>query len=231
MIELNLLPDVKLKLVKAQRIQRIIIVVSILASAGAIALVVTLFSLNQIQKKHISDLNSNIAKNTTKLKNDSQLKKILTVQNQVNSLTALHAQKPAASRLFGYLNQVTPSDVGINSFTIDFNAHTATITGTAPALSSVNKYVDTLKFTDYQILNTQDKKKAFSNVVLSSFAIDSKASNPAQAATYTISFSYEPVIFDISKEITLIVPKQTTTRSTTEQPTELFQAAPKRGTN
>ena len=59
MIELNLLPDVKQELVKAQRTQRIIIVVSLLASVGAIALVLALFSLSQIQKKHINETTPN----------------------------------------------------------------------------------------------------------------------------------------------------------------------------
>jgi len=224
MIELNLLPDVKQELVKAQRTQRIIIVVSLLASVGAIALVLALFSLSQIQKKHINDLNKDIASQTATLQKDKQLKKILTVQNQLNSLTALHSAKPAASRLFNYLIQTTPSDVTITNFSVDFNTHKISITGTAPALSSVNKYVDTLKFTEYKVDESKKSTKAFKNVILSSYAISNNT------ATYTVAFDYDPVIFDITKKVTLNVPNQTTTRSSTEQPTAVFKEAPKQET-
>ncbi|MEI8338840.1 MAG: PilN domain-containing protein [bacterium] len=226
MIELNLLPDVKQELVKASRVQRIIIVASLLASAAAIALVVTLFSLSQIQKKHINDLNQDIAKTTAQIQKDSQLKKILTVQNQLNSLTALHASKPAASRLFNYLIQTTPSDVSITNFTVDFNTHKITITGTAPTLSSVNKYVDTLKFTQYKIEKSKTSTKAFSGVVLSSYTVSGQG-----GITYSVSFQYDPVIFDINKTILLSVPNQTSTRSSTEQPTQVFKDAPKQEGN
>jgi hypothetical protein len=48
-------------------------------------------------------------------------------------------------------------------------------------------------------------------------------------ASYTINFDYDPVIFDINKTITLSVPSQTSTRSSTEQPKEVFKDAPKMG--
>lgn len=226
MIELNLLPDVKQELVKASRIQRIIIVVSLLASAAAIALVITLFSLSQIQKKHINDLNKDIASKTAQIQKDSQLKKILTVQNQLNSLTALHSSKPAASRLFNYLIQTTPSDVSITNFSVDFSARKVTVTGTAPALSSVNKYVDTLKFTQYTVGNSKNNTKAFSGVVLTSYTVGTQG-----GVTYTVNFQYDPVIFDINKKVLLKVPNQTSTRSSTEQPTQVFKDAPKQEGN
>lgn len=101
MIQLNLLPDVKLELVKAQRLQRLLTVISLIASLAAIVVVVVLFSASQYQKKHITDLNNSIAKKTNQLNSDKQINKILTVQNQLKSLDQLHASKPAASRLFG----------------------------------------------------------------------------------------------------------------------------------
>lgn len=228
MIELNLLPDVKQELVKAGRVERIIIISSLLASAAAIALVITLFSLSQIQKKHINDLNKDIEVKTTQLQKDSQLKKILTVQNQLNSLTTLHSSKPAASRLFNYLIQTTPSDVSITNFTVDFNLHKITLTGIAPTLSSVNKYVDTLKFTQYKLdkAKNNSNKKAFSGIVLTSYSVISD-----QGVSYTVAFQYDPVIFDINQNVKFIVPNQTTTRSSTEQPTAVFKEAPKQENN
>src|SRR4051794_9960581 len=103
MIQLNLLPDVKLEYIKAQRSRRLVITTSLLISAGAIILLVLLFSVSSLQKKHISDLSKSISKQTTELQQKPQINKILTVQNQLGSLTALHAAKPAAARLVDYL--------------------------------------------------------------------------------------------------------------------------------
>jgi hypothetical protein len=227
MIELNLLPDVKLDYIKAQRSRRLVFTVSILAAVVSVALLVLLFSVGLLQKKHLSDLTNDITTESKTLQDKPEIDKILTVQNQLESLTALHAGKPTAARLFGYMNSVTPSKVAINNLHVDFTAQTATITGTSDALASVNKYIDTLKFTKYTTGGAAAEAKAFSNVVLTSFGVSSEAESKAQAANYTISLNYDKNIFDITQTIKLSVPKLTTTRAALNQPVDLFQAAPK----
>ncbi len=227
MIQLNLLPDVKLEYIKAQRYRRLVLSVSALVSIASIVLLVLIISANGLQRKHLNDLSHDIASESSKLKREPQIGKILTVQNQLERLTALHAAKPATSHLFDYLNQVTPATVSISNFKIDFSLQTATITGTADALSSVNKYVDTLKFTTYSTAdsNSAANSKAFSNIVLTSFGLTTQ-SNAGHPATYTITLAYDKNIFDITKTVTLSVPNLTSTRSELESPSALFQASP-----
>lgn len=226
MTQLNLLPDVKLQYIKAQRTRRLVLTVSILVGAAAIALLAILLSVDGLQKKHLSDLNRDIASESSKLQAEPQINKILTVQNQLESLTALHAGKPAASNLFDYLNEVTPVQVSINNFTIDFTKQTIIITGTTDALSSVNKYVDTLKYTTYSSdSQSSGNNTAFSDVVLTTFGVNNGTSDSSQAANYSISLSYDKNIFDIAQKITLTVPNLTTTRLSLQQPTDLFKAS------
>ncbi|MFO0781863.1 MAG: PilN domain-containing protein [Candidatus Saccharimonadales bacterium] len=224
MIQLNLLPDVKMEYIKAQRTRSLVLSSAVIIALGSIALLVLLLVVGGLQKKHISDLTKDIKTDTATLQKKPEITKILTVQNQLQSLTALHEQKPAVSNLFGYLNEVTPTQVDITNFDIDFTTQVVTITGTADSLGAVNKYVDTLKFTTYEIDGDQTKQKAFKDVVLSSFGVSD--SGQGRAANYSITFSYDPNIFDVSKKVTLAVPNLTTTRSAIEQPVEeLFQAA------
>ena len=225
MIELNLLPDVKMEFIKAQQSRRLIFSVSILASTISIVLLFSLLSVDALQKKHINDLTHDITTYTTQLQNKAQISKILTVQNQLGSLTALHASKPAASRLFDYLNGVTPANVSITSLTIDFTQNQITITGTSDSLGSVNKYVDTLKFTKYTTDGSSAANPAFSNVVLSSFGVNTASKDNSQAATYTITLDYDKTIFDITQNVKLSVPSLTTTRAQVSTPTDLFKAA------
>lgn len=223
MIQFNLLPDVKLEYIKAQRARRLMLAVSIIVTLAAVGLLVLLLSVQQLQKKHIDDLSDDINASTSELKSKPQIGRILTVQNQLESLGGLHAVKPASSRLFQYLNSVTPVEVSISNFSVDFVAHKATITGSAQALSNVNKYVDTLKFTTYIDAN-KNSNKSFSNVVLTAFGLNQgQGASGSKPATYTIDFEYDPIIFDITNDVSLQVPKQVSTRSALETPNNLFQ--------
>lgn len=226
-MQLNLLPAVKMEYIKAERVRRLVLTVSILVTVAAMALLLLLLSVAGLQKKHLSDLNKDILSETTKLQHEPQINKMLTVQNQLSSLTALHANKPAAARLIDYLNQVTPSNVNITDFTIDFSQQTATLTGTSSSLASVNQYIDTLKNTKYAISGNEDSlQPAFNNVVLSSFSLNTDSQDSAQAANYTIAVSYDKNIFDITQNVQLSVPRITTTRLDSTQANDLFKAAP-----
>lgn len=259
MIQFNLLPDVKLEYLKAERMRRLVISVSVLVTAAALILMALLLSVTALQRKHLHDLNNDVTTLTKKIGGRSDLNKILTVQNQLSSLTDLHAAKPAASRLTDFLSQITPNQASINTLNVDFNQHQITITGTADSLATVNQYVDTLKFTTYgavtplstdssitcqnvgsSALSSEDKtqaaencsndggksinpaptdtsKQAFSDVVLASFGLTQ------HEADYSITLTYDPVIFDITQAVTLTVPNKITTRSEVEQPTDLFK--------
>lgn len=224
MIQLNLLPDVKQEYIHAQQSRRLVFTISAIAVAASVGLLLLLISVGALQKKHINDLTKDIATQSRQLQNKPQITKILTVQNQLQSLTALHDSKPAASRLFEYLNQVTPAQVNITSFTIDFTQNTVTITGTADSLGSVNKYIDGLKYITYTTDENSTKQPAFSNVVLTSFGLNKGSKDSSQAASYTITMSYDTTIFDVTKKVKISIPNVTTTRAQLDSPTDLFRA-------
>lgn len=227
MIQFNLLPDVKLEHIKAMRRKRVVTVVASSLMAASLTLMVLLFMVvNVVQKKHINNLTADINKSVKNLQGTEDLNKILTIQNQLTKLPELHNQKPVASRLFAYITSITPIEVSVSKFDIDFTAMTITMSGSANNLTSVNKFVDTLKFTNYNLLDEQGQPvagqaetRAFSKVVLSSFG------RTEADASYTVNFSYDPVIFDSSKTVKLAVPNTITTRSETEKP--LFQGEDK----
>lgn len=219
MIQFNLLPDIKQQYLKAQRQKHLVSFVSTLATLAAIAIFVVLLLVVQVwQKKSISDLNGDIKKYSNELSSTDDLNKILTVQNQLKSLPTLHDQKAVASRMFDYTTQLTPAKATISKLNLDFAANTISITGSADSLATVNTYVDTLKFTKYTTNgDNQQTGNAFSSVVLSTFG------RTGNDTTYTITASFDPLIFSQEQSVTLTVPKITTSRSATEQPTDLFK--------
>lgn len=225
MIQFNLLPNVKLEYIKATRRKRLVMTGASLMMAVALGITILLFLVvNVIQKQHLKALSNDINQGVKELQETPNLDKILTVQNQLMSLDGLHDQKPVASRLFGYLAQITPVEVSIAQLDVDFDQNTMRFTGSSDSLSSINKFVDTLKFTNYRLKgsdNAEESKNAFASVVLSSFNRNS------QEANYTIDLVFDPVIFSITQEAELVVPSAVTTRSETEKP--LFQPQQEEG--
>src|SRR5581483_3376261 len=109
MVQFNLLPDVKLEYVKTQRTKRLLTVVSLIASLASIAiLLASVVTVDVVQKKSLNDENNDISRYSAQLRSVPNLNKILTVQNQLSTLTSLHDQKPVTSRLFNYIAEVTP---------------------------------------------------------------------------------------------------------------------------
>jgi len=221
MTQLNLLPDVKIEYLRTTRTKRLVIGVSVLVAAVSIAILLLLCSIVFFfQKKNLSDLNKDITQYNNTLKSKADLDKVLTVQSQLNTLTGLHDTKPVAGRLFDYLTQLTPTDASISQLNVDYDQHTMIITGSAKSLDVANTFIDTLKFTTYQKTGSADTStpKAFSDVVLAQFSRNSSG------AIYTINLKYDDTIFNSASQITLTVPKIISTRSATEQPTDLFKA-------
>lgn len=221
MIQFNLLPDVKIEYLKTRRTKRLVLLGASTVTGIALAIMIGLFiGTNFIQRNHLNNLRSDIDDKSRQLQEEKDLNKILTVQQQLSSLTALHENKPAAERLGQYMSQITPNDVSISNLEVDFEAHTMSFDGGAPSLKAVNQFIDTLKFTTFK--QEENTGKAFSSVVLAAFSRseDTQSKTPA---TYQITLSYDPIIMDGTKTVALEVPKTTTTRSTTEKPAELFQ--------
>lgn len=230
MIQINLLPDVKLEFVKARRLKRTIIVICSLVSAASLLIFALLFiGVTVVQGQHLRNLEADIAEQTKQLEGIPDIAKILTIQNQLNSLPALHSEKPVASRVFTYIQQLAPTEASISSLTVDFDGQTMEITGNATNLAAVNKFADTLKFTSYTTEMNEanqadaDKKTAFSEVTLAQFGVATSGTTGDKPTTYTINLKYAPEIFSSQNNAKLLIPNQVTTRSETEKPQVVFE--------
>ena len=236
MVQFNLLPDIKLEFVKARRMKYLLSFVSVIV--GGVAITVFLFAfffVNVVQKKSLSDLQTDITKYSNDLKSEKNLDKILTVQNQLGAVTTLHKTKPVASRLFGYLTQVTPEQASLTKLTVDFTQNTMAIGGKAPTLDSVSMYTDALKATKYRVVSDSAMPKPGDDgdvcqnidgvqIVLPdnkslapsgdcedptyafSKVVLEKVSRDDKGAVFNITLTYNVDIFTDTKEVQLVVP-------------------------
>lgn len=215
MIQFNLLPAVKQEYIKTRRLTRLVTLVSMFASAAALfVLLLMLITVDGVQKKSLRDLDKDITSNSKTLKSKPNINSILTVQNQLNTLTGLHDQKVVASQLFKYISEVTPTGITISQLNIDYVGYTLTITGNAPSIDGINQFIDTLKSTMYKTdaVDSTDKP-AFTSVVLASFGKGNTG------VTYSTTMSFDSVIFSSANIVTLEVPPGTTTNES-----QLFKA-------
>lgn len=207
MIQFNLLPQVKVDYIKTKRLKRTIIGISILAIIASVILLVVTFSLKSFQSRHLTNLDKNIAELTAELEATPELNKIISVQNQLNTLPTLYDGRPAVKRLPGYLDQTTPTNVGLTEVGVDFSTNFIEVSGMAENLEAVNRYLDTLKFTGYKIEGSEDTLPAFKDVVVTSFG------RSDENASFTATFTFDPVIFNGAQNVSLVIPSIVTTRS------------------
>jgi Tfp pilus assembly protein PilN len=241
MIQFNLLPDVKKEYIKTKRTKHLIITTSALSSAVVLVVLLLLFSFVQFsQKKSINDLSKDISTEIAKVTSVEGIDEILTIQNQLESLPGVNQSKPEVSRIIDYLKIVTPQGVFISSLDLNVANSTIELSGTAETLALINTYADTLKFATFKTIDVGDENnekqslvdnndRTFSNVL-------TDLSRGSEKSSYTITLGYAPVIFDNTKVVTIVVPKDTvTTRSVTGQPKLdsnelLFDTPPENGT-
>lgn len=207
MIQFNLLPDVKVQYIKTQRMKRAVIVLALGVIAFSVGLLIILFSFATVQKQHLGNLDEDIKSLRAELENTPELTRILSIQNQLNTLPELYNGRPAVERLSGYLDQTVPTTLDLTDVKIDFVLFTMKISGKAPTLENVNSYADTLKYTTYKSTNIPNGATAFKDVVLKDFSRGEKE------ATFDLELVFDPVIFDGTQEVSLTVPQLVTTRA------------------
>jgi hypothetical protein len=206
MIQFNLLPDIKIQYLKARRQKHLVMLGSTAVIVLSVAFLAIFISIVfGLQKKNISDLSRDVTSKSSELQSTKNLSRMLTVQNQLTSLPALHDTKPVTTRLYTFVTQLTPVNASISRLTADFQKNTLSMTGAADSLATINSFTDALKFATFAATTSpNDKKAAFSAVVLSTFSRDDKS------ASYTITAQFDPALFSEKSGVILTVPNITT---------------------
>lgn len=118
MIEINLIPDVKQELLKAQRVRAVVISASILTSIVAAGVVALLCAyIFGVQWGRGLYLDTQIKDKSDELAQVEDLPKILTIQNQLKTIPELHDQKNMETRIFDMTAAITPQGDDTVAFT------------------------------------------------------------------------------------------------------------------
>ncbi|MDR0591309.1 MAG: hypothetical protein LBG75_01990 [Candidatus Nomurabacteria bacterium] len=151
MVEINLIPDVKRELLKAQKLRNMITVISIMASIAAIGVIVVLAVIVFAVQGVASMLaDKSIQDEYSKFESHNGVVEALTLQSQLTGIENLKDKKYLASRIFGVVNELseaaTNPAIGITELRFDKEAGTLTIDGQASqgftALEAFKKTAD-----------------------------------------------------------------------------------------
>lgn len=202
MIEINLIPDVKQELIKAQRVRSMVISISIFAGIIAIGVVVLLATYvfgGQTWRNSIAD--TQIEEKGKTLAEVDDLSKMLTLQNQLKLISTLHDNKKMDSRVFDMLAAVippSPNEAKISQLSIDTETSTIRLEGQTRAFDSMEvfkKTIDAAVITYRQEGADEDTQiKLASNISTTdtSFGEDSEGNRTFR---FTLSFVYPMELF------------------------------------
>ncbi len=194
-IQFNLLPDIKLEYNKTQRTKKLVSSVALLVTAASVAVfILTLFTVDVVQKKQLDDSGKKVDKASKDLTSITQINQIITVQNQLSSLATLHQNKHITSRVYTYMPQLTPPNVTINKLALDLKQNNLQLSGKANSQADVNAFIDNFKFSTYKVNSSDNPKAAFTSVVESGFSISSSG------VTYSLAIQVDPTLFTNTKD-------------------------------
>lgn len=230
MIQINLIPDIKQEMLKAQRTRRMAISISIMVGIAAAGVVVALGVVLGVQLVYANTTNASIQTEYKTLKNIDNIEDVLTIQNQLSTIQSYQDKRTMDSRIFDVLSAINPADpnnVKFSSVKLDPTTNLITIEG-----SATNGYAatETLRKT---ILNTKvqsgsgddaEEVDLTSDVMIGETSYGESADG-TRVLSFTISFTYPDGLFDNRlKNIKIVTPttKTDVTDSKTRVPESLF---------
>lgn len=211
MIEINLVPDVKQELIKAQRVRASVISIVILIGIVAVGIVVVLamwvFAV-QTARDIITD--NTIKSESQKLSSVEDVSTTLTIQNQLTKLAEMHDSKHIDSRLFDILTTINPSapnNLSITKLTLDSDESTITIEAQAVnSYSALEVFKKTIGATKLEYTEHGENQ----SVPLATGVTDSERSygenaNGARVLRFTVVFTYAEALFARTSQNAVIV--------------------------
>lgn len=200
MIEINLIPDVKQELLKAERARAMVIsgsIITCIVAGGVVALLAIYIYGVQFGRNIIVD--NNITTGSEKLAKVEDLSKMITIQNQIKRIDALNDTKSIDSRLFDVLSAVippSPNEVRISLLSLNTEETTVKLEGQTNAYDSMEVFKKTIDSS--VIVYNQDGKetkvKLASDISVSDISYGEDASG-TKVLRFTISFKYPTELF------------------------------------
>jgi Tfp pilus assembly protein PilN len=211
MIEINLVPNVKQELIKAQRARSKVITGAVFIGVASVAVVILLaFYVFGVQKARDMIADSQIDSKSKTLSEVKDLSKTLTIQNQLTKISALNDDKKIYSRVFDMLTAIippAPNNIQISDMTIDSTTDTITINGQAAnSYAAVEVFKKTIAGAKVKYTDSDKNGVDLATNISTSNTSYGEDSSGAKVLRFTISFLYAKELFSPgSKNVSVVV--------------------------
>ena len=211
MIEINLVPDVKQELIKAQRVRATVIsfsiVIGFVAAAVVTLLAVYVFGIQTFRSVVLDDT---IKKGGSELASVEDLSKTLTIQNQLTKISTMHDEKNINSRIFDVLLAIippAPNDVQISNLTVDSAAGTIQVEGQAAnSYAAVEVFRKTIEGATVRYKSgDEDLEVPLASNVSTGDTSYGEDSSGSKVLRFTLLFSFAPELFAPSSKNARVV--------------------------
>ncbi len=231
MIQLNLLPELKTKYIKTKRSERAILFVTITTSLIALTiLIVTYLAVDVYQKNHLANISDQIKTDSAKITSNADVNKMITIQNRLDSNTALpslYKDRISPTLIFDYLKKVVTPGITISTITIDYKTGVLGFSGKANSLLEGNVFYNTLLYAKYSPTAASQPTLLFQGTQmtgLNAAPADTGNAKTQDKISYSVTTRIPTNLFINNVDpSTISVPQKDVTRSTLDQPTDIFK--------
>ncbi len=202
MIEINLIPDVKQELLKAQRTRTTVIsfaiITCIVAGGIVVALALYVFGVQSVRSNLVDDA---ITTKSAQLAQVEDLSKMLTIQNQLNRVTELNDKKRIDSRVFDVLSAVippAPNEVQVSLLSMNTEESTLTLEGQTRGYDSMEVFKKTID-SSIIVLNQDgtEQQVKLANDISTSDVSYGEDPDGRKVLRFKLSFKYPEELFSV----------------------------------
>ena len=200
MIEINLIPDVKQELLKAERSRAMVIsgaIITCIVAGGIVALLAVYVYGFQGARNLFAD--NAIKSGSEELAKVEDLSKMLTVQNQIKQINELDKTKTVDSRLFDVLSAVippAPNEVSISLLTLNTEDSVIQLEGQTKAYDSMEVFKKTI---DSSIIvyteDGEERQVKLATDINTSDITYGEDSDGQKVLNFSLSFKYPEELF------------------------------------
>ena len=136
MYEINLVPDIKLQMIKMQKIRNLVFFICMVVSAAVVGVVILLSAIVGGQNLAMSGQDGRLRDMSEKVLGYDGINEFLTIQDQLSKLAKISDNRKMLSRTFSILNVMLPQgadSVTISELNIDLDNNTLVFDGQADA--------------------------------------------------------------------------------------------------
>lgn len=230
MIEINLVPDIKQELIKAQRVRASVISLAIVIGIGAVGVVVVLaFWVFAVQTARGLLTDNAIKSESQQLSAVEDVSNTLTIQNQLSKLPEMHDGKSIDSRLFDILttiNPPAPNTVSVTKVLLDSSTKTIRLEAQARnGYLALEVFKKTITGTKFEFTKDGEKQSApLADEMSDSDRSYGEDASGAKVLRFTLTFVYPEQLFARTAQNAVIVApdKSNVTDSFLGVPNSLF---------